>query len=455
MIYREKENEKKDAVKLEGCHTIDLFIIADDFTGALDTGVQMAARGAKTRVLMDSAGDLSLTAQNVQVLVMDTETRHLSPEQAAGIVRRAVSQAVSLGIRFIYKKTDSALRGNIGAELEAVMKETGIKQLPFLPAFPKMGRVTRNGKHYIDGIPVHESVFGRDPFEPVRHAEVEKVIGEQSSAPVISLPAGAASEIPGILVYDAVSDEDLRKSGEVLRKTDKLSVTAGCAGFGAVLSDLLVTEGSKPSLPCLAGPFLILCGSVNPITLAQIRALEEKGAAHLRMSPAGKLTPGYFSRKEGKAEMDRMRSALAQNDCVVIDANDADGNRSTLRLAEAHGLTQEEVRTRIAANLGLIMAGLTDHPAPGTVLITGGDTLRECMKAIGIHEMEPLGELFPGVVISRFSHCGHPRYIISKSGGFGEPDLLVKIAGIVSKTERSGLRTEKSLSCTEGGRINE
>lgn len=50
---------------------VKLFIIADDFTGALDTGVQFATRGARTRVITDPAADLRQNAQDAQVLVMD------------------------------------------------------------------------------------------------------------------------------------------------------------------------------------------------------------------------------------------------------------------------------------------------------------------------------------------------------------------------------------------------
>ena len=59
-----------------------------------------------------------------------------------------------MGIPHIYKKTDSALRGNIGAELEAMMQASGEEQLPFVPAFPQIGRTTVNGTHFIEGVPV-------------------------------------------------------------------------------------------------------------------------------------------------------------------------------------------------------------------------------------------------------------------------------------------------------------
>ena len=140
---------------------VKLLIIADDFTGALDTGVQFAARGAATRVVTDLAYDFTLA--DAEVLVMVAETRHLPPEEAYDVVYRTARNAREAGIPYIYKKTDSALRGNIGSELTAVMDAAGSDTIAFLPAFPKMGRVTRNGVHYVDGVPVAESVRKR-PF---------------------------------------------------------------------------------------------------------------------------------------------------------------------------------------------------------------------------------------------------------------------------------------------------
>ncbi len=113
-----------------------LLIIADDFTGALDTGVQFAAHGVSTRVIVDPEVDFS--AYHDSVLVIDTETRHLAAGEAFDIVARLTRKAREAGIRYIYKKTDSALRGNIGAELAAVLTASGCKSLPFLPRFPRL-----------------------------------------------------------------------------------------------------------------------------------------------------------------------------------------------------------------------------------------------------------------------------------------------------------------------------
>lgn len=49
--------------------------------------------------------------------------------------------------------------------------------LAFLPAFPEMHRIVKNGVSYIDGMPITESVFGQDPFEPVTCSRVKNCSG--------------------------------------------------------------------------------------------------------------------------------------------------------------------------------------------------------------------------------------------------------------------------------------
>ena len=118
------------------------------------------------------------------------------------------------------RKRYSALRGNIGAELAAVLQASNNRQLPFLPAFPQNGRTTRDGIHYVDGVPVTESPFGVDPFEPVRHARITELLAEQTDVPAVSCPplheGSPVPEKAGILVFDATDEQDLVSTGRCL-----------------------------------------------------------------------------------------------------------------------------------------------------------------------------------------------------------------------------------------------
>ncbi len=415
---------------------IRLLIIADDFTGALDTGVQMAGCGALTRVTTDVECRFS-EYSFADVLVIDAETRHLVPEAAGKIVYEIVERAAAAGIPHLYKKTDSALRGNVGAELTAMLEASGEKRLPFLPALPQIGRTTVEGVHYIKGIPVSESVFGADPFEPVVHSKVSDIIAEQSTVEVYSAAAGTSRLVfdSGICVYDAETQEQLRDTGKKLCAAEALRISAGSAGFGAVLPELLGFRQQTSPLPQLEPRLLMICGSVNPITLEQTAEADKAGFDHWRLTPRQKLEPGYWQSREGIQTLSELRGMLKESPWLIIDSNDEGGNTPTENYAAERGLSIEDVRVGISRGLGEILGALFTSPDLGTLLITGGDTLLQSMQQLGVTELEPICELFQGVVLSCFRYQNCSRYVLSKSGGFGEKTLLADLRNILQNKE--------------------
>ncbi len=415
---------------------IRLLIIADDFTGGLDTGVQFAARGIRTRVVTDPETDYAAAADGAEVLVVVAETRHLPPFRAYDMVYRVALAGKRLHIPHIYKKTDSGLRGNIGAELSAVMDACEEKQMPFLPSLPAMGRVTRNGVHYVDGKPVSESVFGRDPFEPVTESDVIRLLALQSPVKARSVTWNMIpGNSEGFLIVDAETDEDLLKAGQKLASADRLRIMAGCAGFASVLPELLgLTVGETPGLPKLDYGLFVLCGSVNPITLSQLAYAEKHGFTRLHIAPEQKLEEGYFTTEEGRAALENWRKAETEKPWLILDANDnGKDNSDTTAYAMKRGMTTEELRSRISSALGVILPEMMNTDIARTMLITGGDTLLQCMDQMKVHQMEPLLEVFRGVVLSRFEAMGQTRFVITKSGGFGDETLLDDLKQVIEK----------------------
>jgi len=411
---------------------LTLLIIADDFTGALDTGVQFAASGAVTRVVTDIHYDYSQVDEKVKVLVMDAETRHLESKEAYAIVYNITQKAIQYGIPFIYKKTDSALRGNIGSELTAVLDATGKKSLSFFPAFPKMGRITKHGIHYIDGIPVDESVFGKDPYEPVICSYIPELIQLQSKVKVSLEEEGSCPMIVTddhqIIVWDVQTDEQLEMLGRNLYKKDELHIMAGCAGFASVLPKLLGLEGSLMEIPSFVQRFLVVCGSVNPITVSQLDYAQSHNFFRIGMSSEEKLEERYWKSEEGKKKLDYLKELIESKSCSILDSNDVPGVNSTKKYAEEHLIDTDEIRVCIAKNLGYIVKELLKRGLKATIMITGGDTLIGCMNQMGVYEMEPICEMAPGIVISRFNIQDVECHVISKSGGFGGEQLLTELA---------------------------
>lgn len=401
-----------------------LLIVADDLTGGLDTGVQFARQGITVRVVMDPDPAGEWTRTQAQVLVAVSETRHMPPEEAYQTVYGIISAGRQAGIPYFYKKTDSALRGNIGAELDAALKASGAEALAFLPAYPAMNRVTVDGRHYIDGVPVAQSAFGRDTFNPVMESDVSKLIASQTDTPV------ALDEVSGkgILVLNARTDEDLREAGLRLSKNRRLTVSAGCAGFAAFLPDLLgLQKGEAPGNFDLGDGLLVISGSLNPATRRQIEYAQNSG--FVRICPK----PGQGTASGGP---------IAWQDSgkwVILDSSDLDHEEKAFcAYMSGKGMDCGEARVLIAAYLAELLAEIlagtdTSEQDPcsnlhkETVMIIGGDTLLSCLSRLGCKELEPLAELFPGVVLSRYRAGEKERLLISKSGGFGGRSLLTDL----------------------------
>ena len=93
-----------------------LGIIADDLTGANDTGVQCACHGYRTTVYLDDISHYNYA----DVLVLNTDSRQDPAQQAGRKAFEAANELLNAGVGRIYKKIDSVMRGNIGAELDQV-----------------------------------------------------------------------------------------------------------------------------------------------------------------------------------------------------------------------------------------------------------------------------------------------------------------------------------------------
>lgn len=409
-----------------------LLIIADDFTGALDTGVQFAAAGVQVKVITKADCDLERISPEIRVLVLDAETRHLDAEAAYAAVYETVRRARKAGIPHILKKTDSALRGNVGAELSALLDASGLQRLAFLPACPQMDRITRNGVHYIDGLPAKQSVFGKDPYDPVRESEVEKLIHMQSSVPVRVIPSGErAGDCFGdktIDLYDAEDMEELRRTAAALADEGQLSIMAGCAGLGAVLPGVLKLEDRAKEQDITFGKgFLIACGSVNPISIRQIDHAVDRGFQRHYLTPLQKLEPDYWDTEPGKEEFRKLTEECRRHERFILDSNDLPGRDDTQKYAQARGFTREDLRQRISCSMGRILRDLLEEGICSNLMVTGGDTLLGFLRQMGVQEMEPVCEMAPGTVLSRFIWKEKRYQMLSKSGGFGHEGLLVDL----------------------------
>ena len=403
----------------EGKIMNNLLIIADDLTGAMDTGVCFAEKGICTRVVLRS-GDF-LFNENADyppegVLVVNSDTRHSAADEAYEKVFAITRRAVKQGFTCVYKKTDSALRGNVGSEIQAVKDALNCRCIAFAPSYPEMNRITSGGIHYIDGVPAAESDFGRDPCNPVKHSAVSEIIAETSDVRCVS---GGCTDEEGVCIHDAAYGEELRRIAEFLADSG-VCAYAGCSGFANALAEQMTCKTFRSEKISLPDNLLCISGSMNPRTLRQCRAAVESGFRHYALIDEEKLCEPKACRRITEKFREDAGDGM-KGFCAVLDTADSE--------------TVEANSWRICENLAMTGAEILRECENMAVLCTGGDTLAAFLKAAGAAEMIPLKEVFPGTVMTSIMSGGKRKYLFTKSGGFGEEDLFCRLAEIIKEND--------------------
>ena len=129
-------------------------IVADDLTGALDAAVPFADLGLGMSVGLQIEAAGALADSDMPVVSVDACTRHLPPARAAAVVREATERLLALDQRLPFKKMDSTLRGNVGAETLAALAGSGRRSAIIAPAAPRLGRRLSGGRLLVNGEPV-------------------------------------------------------------------------------------------------------------------------------------------------------------------------------------------------------------------------------------------------------------------------------------------------------------
>ena len=400
---------------------MQMAIIADDLTGALDAGVCMLPSDIAVATSPVQAEKL-LGNKKPSVLSVNAGTRHLDAEAAYAQVAELVRLSRKCGCRSIFKKTDSVLRGNVGAELAAAFDASGAPRLHFLPAFPAMGRTTMGGIQYVNGVPVAESAFEHDPFEPVHESDIARIIAEETQVPVKTVKEDEAVplDFQGIVVYDAASDDAMSRRAAELSALGEIGAVGGCAGLAQALH-ALASGGKSAQKACFEGNMLVVCGSVNPASRAQCRFAEDKGARMFPIAEQQKCSSSWIGTPEGKDFISEVSKSWNENPLTVIDG-------SGLEDLAPYFPEGADIRQAVADNVAGLLLAVCRKGIFGRALVMGGDILSSFLSQADVSAIYPKGEAAKGIVVLEIDLGGHPFRLASKSGGFGTKDLFVTLA---------------------------
>lgn len=390
-------------------------IVADDFTGANDTGVQLKRRGVPTSVVFSSEFIASEGS-----FVLDTESRALGPEEAAAAVRAGLKGVDLTAFGRVMKKVDSTLRGSVAAEIKAVDELYGSELVVFAPALPDLGRTTVGGVHLLKGIPITRTELAKDPKTPVTEDNITKLLEAVYDEPVthISEDQVSAGEIDfsggRVFTCDSATNADLRSVIQAAVATGKRTLWVGTA---AMADHLLGVEVDVP-------PALAVVASVSAVSREQVNFAAGEGIPLVSV-PIPELLTG-----EQKLETYVAQTvALLKEGKDAILASSASCNRAELDRSVAVGeklnMTREQVSGYTQMVMGKMTRAILEQTPISGMFLTGGDT------ALGFFmEARSLGssivtEIAVGIPMMRLS--GGPfagLKVVTKAGAFGKEDAI-------------------------------
>jgi D-threonate/D-erythronate kinase len=395
-------------------------VIADDLTGAADSGVQIARAGYRTAVAF--RGSPVPPADDLDAVAVDTDSRAMSAASAAKLVVEAGHSMRDA--RVVFKKVDSTLRGPIAAELSAALEATGREVAVFSPAFPDAGRTVSGGVLLVNGVPVHETGFRDDPVTPVRESHLPTLLSAMcpALATLSTEDLGNAGKVQSVLansncvVADAETDAELEAL--VRAVPDPASVLwVGSAGlvraFGVVHAGPRAAEPDE--MPGSASRVVVVVGSLNRVARQQLEVLQ-MGAymAPVPLNAAALL--GNPSEGAMEVTIASARSALLNGRGVVVYST---ADRSLGRTAGG------EAARRVAEALAEVVIGLSQEELFDALVLTGGDTAVRVAQRLGATGVLLQGEIEPGVPVGTLIGP-KPYRVVTKAGGFGDAGTLLK-----------------------------
>lgn len=390
--------------------------IADDLTGACDVAAELAAAGRRVRVVVEPGGAV---AHDDAIAIVNTQSRSLRPDDAAARVRAALRERTA---SVLLKKIDTALRGHLGAELDAACDVLGAPAF-ILAAIPAAGRVTRDGCQWFGGRPLAETEFARDPEGPGALSSIPAVLARESGrrAAVVSRDVvrtgGLAAEVArrrgdgiDVFVMDAETDDDVRAAVSAILTLPKPVCLAGSIALAAALAaSLAAADGTADVDPgSLPTPALVVSGSLHSRAHAQVDAVLAAGHAVAVALPTGDADAATRS-----AAVSEATRALGVGTTVVLAAPRADG----VPTEQALRATERRVAETVAA-----IAAATVIPS---LALIGGETSYAVLVRLAAGAIEIHGRIAPLVAHGTILHGpAAGTRLVTKGGSGGDPDVV-------------------------------
>ncbi|MFW5988520.1 MAG: four-carbon acid sugar kinase family protein [bacterium] len=422
-----------------------IYVIADDLTGATDTGVQFSTKNYSSSVYIYQKNIKAKVLANIKVdvLVIDTETRDADFITSQKRINNILNNIKFREDDIIYKKIDSTLRGNIGLEIDLIMEKLNFDFCLFTSSFPKSSRITKNGKLIVENRELGFTDYFEGDLSPEAASYISNILTNQSRNKIELLRLedlrkssynlnGFISDFDDqqkhIIVLDSVTDNDLKEIVLNSKKIKGKFLFAGSAGLANYIH--LINEKEEKNKKVVfkkAEKLFIVAASRKNITNLQIEDVKNKfDVFELKIDPDQILKkPNQILEKD----ISIIKKAMNNFNKFIIRPNPIFSTQDKIdKLIEDYNINFRELQLEIKKYIGKLIKNIFKSYSDIDLFLTGGDTAAGICRELGVENLNIIDELLIGIPLSLAQTKKYGNLnIVTKAGGFGTKDSISKI----------------------------
>lgn len=416
---------------------LKIVIIADDLTGANDTGAIMAQDGFKVGTILKTS-DMDKFS-DFDVLAISTNSRGIPAADAYERVKNAANLFENKDELFFSKRIDSTLRGNIGAEIDSIIETLGEETIAVVVAsFPRSGRVSVGDHLLVHGVPLERTEVAKDPTAPVKSSKVTEIVEIQSKYSVGYIPLSTVlksadaikkevlkkAENNRIVVIDAQTVEDIDNIAKGCIASELKFAAIDPGTFTAAVAKFRYKkEDAKDSGKILCG-----IGSASNLTREQVNFLQAKSKPLVVKTN----TIDFLNENLKEKEINRVVNEVLDkegNHSVLVVTTTTDGNDvlDFFEIQNKYNLNKKQCANIITDAIATIIYRITEKLGNkiGGIYTSGGDVSEDFCTKIGAAGFDVKDEVIPLAIYNRIIggvFDGMP--MVTKGGLVGDKETL-------------------------------
>ncbi|MFW5889476.1 MAG: four-carbon acid sugar kinase family protein [Bacillota bacterium] len=428
-----------------------LYIIADDLTGASDTGVKLIDKGYNAEILIiNDFISLENIFSNNEILIIDSETRELKGKKVDKKIEQIIENINIKDDDIIYKKVDSTMRGNVGRELEILLNNYKYDFCLFSPALPSNNRKVLDGKLFVNNKLLGESEYYDGDIDYKEASIIKKLIQEQTDLKIENLYLDIVEqgkekiknqlenftkEDVKIIIVDAISKNNLKNIISASNELSNSVLYSGSAGLAEYLDEIFSFHKNNYEniTPVIYDKNLFLSGSRRSILEEQVNYFKNnKNIFELVLDPEGIIN----NRKNYLKEVsDTLFNSIKDYDNLIVWPDPNYKNNSVLSdFLNDNNLTFYSFGKEIKGFFGELARIFLNNFSKINLIITGGDTAAGICEDLNISNLSIVKEVLHGIPLSiGYSVDLGNINIVTKAGGFGEKSVYIDILQEINK----------------------